>query len=171
MILRFVVLQQSPLHLFLFSLPGNVDRTHRTRIQAGVIHTRRQRTRGGVEVLDLLGFKRMIPLVFGQGNCSLEVGTGMTRDEIGNQELFFSRLFVVFDELSPEPIKHLSPWLPHGVEDPRIDVFRGDFELSADVVRHKLFEKCFVVIRYQVVEPYSRADEYLFYTRKLSDSS
>lgn len=74
-------------------------------------------------------------------------------------------------ELVHKSIIYLARWLAHVFEHIIRNVLRRDPELSADVVFQELTEECVVLIRYEVIEPYSRTDKHLLNARQFPQLS
>ena len=65
---RVAILQEGALHGLFVRIFGDIDRLHRPRVQARVVHAGRERTGRGVEVLHLLRHIAQGPQILRQGD-------------------------------------------------------------------------------------------------------
>ena len=81
MIARVAELHQRALHGLVLGAAGNKDGFHGAWIESGVKHAGRQRARGGVEVLHLIGLEADITQIAGQFNCGRQITSRMAEAE------------------------------------------------------------------------------------------
>ncbi len=93
-IFRVAVLNERALHCLFVRIGRHIDRLHRPRIKARVIHDGREGGRGGIKILHLLGAVAGVTQVFRQRNGLLQRRAGMTAHQIGNEILSFAEFFI-----------------------------------------------------------------------------
>ena len=76
-LVRPAPLQQRALHVLFMRRLGDVDRLHRARIDAGVVHARADRAGGGVKILHLLGLAAAAVEILREGHGVGERAAGV----------------------------------------------------------------------------------------------
>ena len=127
-------MQQRTLHGFFLRGLGNVDRFHRVGVQLRVVHAGGDGAGGGIEVLYLFRMHMVIPQEQRELYCLRQRAPRMGGHEIGHQILLLADALGDLIESLLECLIALDVRLSHLVQYHVADVFRCDFQLTADVL-------------------------------------
>ena len=161
--LRAAPLEQRALQRLFMGIFCDIDRLHGAGINAGVVHTGGQSSRGGIEVLHLLGLAAVLMEELCEGHCILQCGAGVRTHEIGNKVLLLLILFVDAAVLCPELFKHVEVGLAHVVQHAVHAMLGCHLQLTADVILHELCKKFAVFVLQHIVIADAAADEDLLH--------
>ena len=153
------ILQERALHSLLLRGARNVDALHGQGIEPRVKHGRRERARGGDEVLHLLGLVADVAKVLRKLDGRAQVAARVAGDEVGHEVLVLPQALVDALILFAEGLEHLAARLAHELEDLGGDVLGRDLELAADVVGAELVEELVALVEHHVVKAQAGADE------------
>ena len=171
MIFRTAVLDQSPLQGLFVRISDHKDLFQGQRIKTGVIHAGRDRARGRIKVLDLVGMEVVLVEIFRQGHGIRQGAARMRGHEIGHQVLVASAFFIGLDKgpdkVSVDPVGRLA----HFFEDRIGNVLGSHPELAADMIAAELIEEGPVLIGQDIVKADPGPDKDLFDTRQGPEGS
>ena len=89
-LVRPAPLQQRALQVLCMRRLGDVDRLHRARVDAGVVHARADRAGGGVKILHLLRAHVVLVKILGQIDGILQGAARVAGHEVGHQILLLA---------------------------------------------------------------------------------
>ena len=147
---------------------GNIDLVHGSGIQACIVHDSGEGRGGGIEILHLLRVITHFPDVLGQLNGFLQGGAGVAGHEIGNQILLHAVLPVEGKVFLHKLIVDRILGLAHPGQNGIGNVFRGNLQLSGNVVLHQLLQEGILFVCQQVVKADAAADKDLLYSGELA---
>ena len=147
---------------------GNVDRLHRARVDAGVVHARADRAGGGVKILHLLGLAAAAVEILREGHGIGERAAGVRAHEVRHDVLFLIILVVELTVFVHEALVRADVGLAHIVEHGVDAVLGRDLELAGDVVAHEFAEERVVIVAEHVVIADAAAYEHLLHAGDLA---
>ena len=179
-ICRIAVLDQSPLHGFFVRIPGNIDLVHlcgtcrsltgdfsclfpREGVQPRIVHTGGNSSGCRIKILHLFRHIAQLAYIFSQSDGIPERAAGMRRHEVRNNILVLACLFVHLLKGPDKFTVYIIPRLAHFRQHMIGDMFRGNPQLTADVVLAEFPQKSPVAVRKQVIKAEAGADKNLFY--------
>ena len=166
-VLRVPVLDQCTLHRLLMRRFRHVDRFHRPRVKAGIVHTGGKRGRRRIEILCLLRDKSHIADVLGKLHRILQVTARMGRHKIRKCVLLLTRLFIADIEAADEFLIHFVARFSHIGEHTVRNVLRRNAELAADVILYQLGKERLVFVSQYIVKTDTGADKDFLHARNV----
>ena len=165
-VLRVPVLDEGPLHRLLMRISRHIDLLHRERVEAGVVHGRRNGAWGRVEILHLLRDIAHITDVLRELDRILQCGARVTGHEVRYDILSESELVVDLLKFLHEAVVDLDLRLAHLLQYPVRDVLWCHTHLSRDVILADLAEELLIRIRHEVIEAEAGSDKDLLHPRQ-----
>ena len=167
-LVRPAPLQQRALHILFVRRLGDVDRLHRARVDAGVVHAGADRAGRGVEILHLLGLAAAAVEILRERHGVRERAAGVRAHEVRHDVLFLIILVVELAVFVHEALVRADVGLAHVVEHGVDAVLGRDLELTGDVIAHELAEERVVVVAEHIVVADAAAHEHLLHAGDLA---
>ena len=130
----FEELQQGALQAAVAEVFGDVDRLHRERVVARVVHAGGDVEGAGDEILHLVGAVVVALEEQGQVDHRVQVAAWMAGDVVRDEVLLFAGGFRLLVERAGEFFEVVVARFFHLVQHAGVGVFGGDFQMAADVV-------------------------------------
>ena len=137
-------------------------------IEATEPHRSGKRARCGVKILDLVGHKASALEVERKFQCGGQIGSGVTRNKIRHQVLFFAHFGIEFGIFFGKSLKGLVRRLTHQGKDVGRHMFWRDFKLTRHMILHKLTQKRVVRVEHGIVKTHTRAHKHFLYSWNLA---